>query len=98
MCFDKKGRCKFVGIMGIMAIVVRNRNREGKRAVEDAVCPLSVAAETISAGLEAFLCHPSHSLWDQNVLSEPLLLKKFECSNGRAWVAGEGHMNISVTW
>lgn len=98
MCFDKKGKCEFVGIMGIMAIVVKTGTKAGKVPLRDAVCALSVAAETISAGLETFLCHPSYSLGDQNVFSESFLLEKLECSDSRAWVAGEGHMNTCVTW
>jgi hypothetical protein len=82
----RKGKAK--SIMGIMTIDGRTRTRR-KRAVEGAVS-LSVAVETISAGLKAFLCHPGDSLGDQNVLSESLLLEKFKCSNGRARVAGRG--------
>lgn len=58
------------------------------------VSPLSVAAETISASLEAFLRHPGDSLGDQNVLSESLLLEKLERSNCRARVAEEGNVNM----
>lgn len=98
MCFDKRGKCESVGIMGIMAIVVENRIREGRVPLKDAVCPLSVAAETIGAGLKAFLCHSSNGLRDQNILSESLLLEKLECSDSRTRIAGEGYVNTCVTW
>jgi len=71
----------------------RTRTRR-KRAVEGAVSP-SVAVETISAGLKTLLCHPGHSLGDQDILSESLLLKKLKCSYGRTRVAGTKSMNTS---
>jgi hypothetical protein len=78
--------------MGIMGYRRGTRTRRKKHAVEDAVS-LSVAVETISAGLKTLLCHPGDSLGDQDILSEPLLLKKLKCSDSRAWVAGRKNMN-----
>lgn len=63
-----------------------------KRAVEDAVS-LSVAVETISAGLKTFLCHPGDGLGDQDILSEPLLLEQLKCSDSGARIAGKVDMN-----
>lgn len=90
--FDKKGKSKVRWIMGIMGYRRGRRTRRKKRAVEDAVS-LSVAVETISAGLKTLLCHPGDSLRDQNILSESLLLEKLKCSDSRAWVAGKENMN-----